>query len=159
MSYYVDILEPDKDLNKAVDQLANTLGVLYRRSWDEDKRAAYNDKPFNLNIGAFTQMWTMGTIKIFVAYKRSDNKPIGFLVGMTFRPLPYDANVFQIEDWFVDKDCREEAEPMLFSHAVQAVRYIGCNEIWSSANTEGRAPELPGWKVANCFNRYRYMKG
>lgn len=158
MPYFVDILEPDKDLNKAVDQLADTLGVLYRRSWDDDKRQAYNDKPFNLNIGAFAQMWNMGTIRIFVAYDQATRKSVGFLIGMIFRPLPYDANVFQIEDWYALPDCRDEVEPMLFDHVAQAVRYIGCNEVWSSADNDGRAPAIAGWKTANCFNRYRYIK-
>lgn len=160
MEYFVDILEPDKDLNKAVDQLGNTISVLYRRSWDEDKKGTHNDKPFSLNIGAFVDMWSNGVLKLFIVYKKQGNEPVGFLIGLTFRPLPYEAHVFQVEDWYVMPEHREAAEQLLFDHTMQAVRYMSCDEVWTSGDVKGDAPNLSGgWKRMNCFHRYRFVKG
>lgn len=161
MSYFVDIMEPSKDLNKAVEQLGDTMSMLYKRSWDEDKKDKYNDHNFNLNIAVFVDMWVSGVLKLFIVYDRDDsNKPVGFLIGMTFRPLPYEARVFQVEDWYVLPEHREAGEKLLFEHIVQAIRYMSCDEIWTSGDVTGDAPDLgANWKRANCFHRYRFVKG
>ena len=59
----VDILEPDIDLNKAIDTLGRVLGPMLGKAW-ENKRKAYDDKPFNLNVNVFTQLWINKDMKI-----------------------------------------------------------------------------------------------
>ena len=66
----IDILEPDDDINIAVDNLGNEIGKLYAESWREDKEPHYK-KPFSLNVAAFAQMWYAKTLKIFIAYDLS----------------------------------------------------------------------------------------
>lgn len=158
MEYYADILEPSKDLNTAVDQLGTKIGDLYREAWDKHMKANYNDKPFSLNATVFVNMWLSGIIKLFMVYNKADNTPVGFLVGMTFRPMPYEANVFQIEDWYV-RDEHRDAERVLLDHVVNAVRYMSCDEIWAPNDNSGNAPSLGSkWKKANTFGRHRYIK-
>lgn len=161
MRYFIDILEADKDLNKAVDQLGNAISVLYKQSWDENMKDQHSGKPFNLNIGVFVDMWVNGVLKLFMVYDKEDNnKPVGFLIGMVFRPLPYDARVFQIEEWYVAPEHREVAEQMLLDHVMNAVRYMTCDEVWTYGDKKGDAPNITGnWKRANCFHRYRFVKG
>ena len=79
-TYHYDILEPDSDLTIAVDNLQHELGALYKESWDTDKRAAYGDKPFALNIEAFARMWFTKSLKIFMAY--DERTPLGFLSAL-----------------------------------------------------------------------------
>lgn len=154
-TYHYDILEPDSDLTIAVDNLQHELGALYKESWDTDKRAAYGDKPFALNIEAFARMWFTKSLKIFMAYDER-NDPIGFLVGIVFRPLPYEATVFQVEDWFTRGN--KEVERGLFQHVTNAIRYIGCDEIWASDKANRDADFGTNWKNANSFTLNRYIR-
>lgn len=158
MEYYTDILEPSKDLNTAVDQLGTKIGDLYREAWDKHMKANYSDKPFSLNATVFVNMWLSGVIKLFIVYNKADNSPVGFLVGMTFRPMPYEANVFQIEDWYVREE-HKDAERCLLDHVVNAIRYMSCDEIWTPGDNSGNAPDLGmKWKKTNTFSRHRYIK-
>ncbi len=148
-----DILMPDSDYNKALETLSDVLSDIYTESWVKDKQATYG-KPFNMNLATFAQLWFNSALKIFIA---SDNgKTVGFMVGMVFRPLPYDASVFQIEDWY-------SADPTvvkgLFDYAVQAIRFIGCDEIWI-ADRADREPVINSaiWKEHNRFLFRRYTR-
>lgn len=148
-----DILEPDADYNKALDSLSEQVGALYAESWAKDKQETYK-KPFSMNIAAFAQMWFSHALKLLVA--KEDGKAIGFLVGMVFRPLPYDATVFQVEDWYALK---EEAERGLFDYMEKAVRFIGVDEIWV-ADKADREPKVKSsvWKEENKFLFRRYVR-
>ena len=146
-----DILLPDPDYNKALDQLNEALESLYVESWVADKQEAYG-KPFNMNLASFVQMWVNSALKIFLA--RDNGKVVGFMVGMVFRPLPYDASVFQVEDWY-SKD--PAVVKGLFDYAMQAVKFIGCDEIWV-ADRADREPLVTGWKEANRFMFHRYVR-
>lgn len=158
MGYYADILEPSKDLNVAVDQLGTKIGGLYSEAWNKHMRPKYSNKPFNLHASVFVNMWLAGGLKVFVVYDQQDNSPVGFLIGMTFRPLPYEASIFQIEEWYT-KDEHKAAEKVLLDHVVSAIRYMSCDEIWTPGDNDGNAPDLGGkWKQSNKFNRYRYTK-
>lgn len=154
MTYYYDMLEPSENLDQSLEKLGNNLASLYHESWEADKRQNYN-KPFNLNINAFAQMWFNGHLRIFMAYDEK-KEPVGFLIGMAFRPLPYEANVFQIEDWFTRHDMT--VEKGLFEYVEQAIRFIGCDEVWC-ADKSGRMPPFQRWKEANTFQLRRYLKG
>lgn len=152
MDYRIDFIEPSADLNQSLDRLGQTIGVLYQECWDTTKRKLYN-KNFNLNIGAFTQMWVAGGLKLFVAYDGS-NAPVGFLVAIIYRPMSYDGNVFQIEDVYA-KEGHTDLIQQLLDNAMQAVRFIGCDEVRIS----GMVPNLTGWKVQGSDQIYRLVKG
>ena len=153
MSYKYDLLEPATDRNKAIDDLTAAIGTLYAESWNRDKEAEYK-RPFALNIAAFTNLWFGGALKLFMAY--DDDKPIGFLVGMVFRPLPYEASVFQVEDWY--SAGISEVEQGLFDCAVNAIRFIGCSEIWVADKIDRNPKAMNGWKETNTFQYHRFTK-
>lgn len=148
-----DILEPSSDYNASLDGLYKYLGSIYAESWHEDKEGTYN-KPFSLNIAAFARMWFDHALKIFIAME--DGEVVGFLVGMVFRPLPYEATVFQVEDWY---STREDVVAGLFDYAENAIRFIGCDELWV-ADRADREPPVAGkiWKLTNTFRFYRYVR-
>ncbi len=149
-----DILEPTSDLNESMDMLNLQLAELYAKSWNADKKEVY-DKPFSLNIQAFVQMWFSKTLKIFIAYR--DRKPVGFLLGMVFRPMPYEASVFQVEDWYTGGDRTMEAG--LFEYVLQAVRFIGCDEIWLANKIDHEVALPPArWHEANTFHLRRFVR-
>lgn len=159
MSYYVDILEPAKDLDASLERLSSTVGVLYRDCWNATKRERYGDKPFDLNINAFVNMWFSNALKLFIAYDATTKKPVGFLAGLVLRPLPYNANVFQIEEYYALGGLEDRVEPLLIDHAVQAMKFIGTDEVWISRDSAGKSPKLPEqWKLANEFVLFRYTK-
>lgn len=153
MAYRYDILEPTTDRNKALDDFSAAMGTLYLESWNRDKEPLYH-KPFSLNIAAFAQLWFTQTLKLFIAY--DGDKPVGFLVGMVFRPLPYEANVFQIEDWYGSGI--DEVERGLFDFATSAIRFMGCDELWLADRADREPSPMKGWKVENTFRYYRFTK-
>lgn len=148
-----DIFEPDSDYNKALDNLSEQVGSLYAESWAKDKQETYG-KPFNMNIAAFAQMWFNHSLKLLVA--KDGDSVVGFLVGMVFRPLPYDAMVFQVEDWYSSVP---EAEKGLFEYMEKAIRFIGCDEIWIADKADRDVPVgSDTWKEANRFLFRRYTR-
>lgn len=152
MSYRIDFIEPSADLNQSLDRLGQTIGVLYQECWDATKRKTYG-KNFNLNIGAFAQMWVAGGLKLFVAYD-AENAPVGFLVAIIYRPMAYEGNVFQIEDVYA-KEGHGDLIQQLLDNAMQAVRFIGCDEV----RITGMAPSIDGWKIQGSDVVYRLVKG
>lgn len=101
-------------------------------------------------------MWYAKTLKIFIAYDER-HEPVGYLIGMVFRPLPYEASVFKVEDWYTRGDTR--LEEALFAHAAQAIRYIGCDELWVADDAGDRIPPVPvAWVEENKFTLRRYKK-
>lgn len=153
MAYRYDILEPDSDRNKAIDDLSAALGTLYVDSWSRDKEPEYH-KPFSLNVAAFAQLWFMQSLRLFIAY--DDDKPVGFLIGMVFRPLPYEASVFQVEDWYASGI--DEVERGLFDFATSAVRFMGCDEVWVADRVDRDPKPMKGWREANTFKYHRFTK-
>ena len=156
MNIYCDIFEPTSDANASLEQLAEKFSGLYGEAWDKDKRAYYS-RPFEPNIPAFARMWLDKTLKLFMAYDRDTGKSVGYLVGMVFRPLPYQASVFQIEDWYHGGNLIVGSA--LFDYMKQALRFLGCDEIWIT-DLPGRLPDLVDatWKQHNTFTMHRYVK-
>lgn len=148
-----DILMPESDYNKALDTLSATLGDIYAESWVKDKQETYG-KTFNMNLATFAQLWFNSALKIFVATENGNT--VGFMVGMVFRPLPYDASVFQIEDWY---SSRQDVVKGLFDYAQNAIRFIGCDEVWI-ADRADREPMInsSAWKENNRFLFRRYVR-
>lgn len=148
-----DILEPSSDYNASLDGLSKYIGKIYAESWAHDKQETYK-KPFDLNIAAFARMWFDHSLKIFLAMEGEEVQ--GFLVGIVFRPLPYNATVFQVEDWYSESVAVVKG---LFEYAQNAIRFIGCDELWV-ADRADREPLISGgiWKLANTFRLHRYVR-
>lgn len=154
MAAFIDILEPVADPSKAVQDLQDAIADLYLEAWEKDLRPTYG-KPFSLNIDAFVSMWFDKGLKLFMAYDEQ-RKPVGFLIGMVFRPMPYQASVFQVEAWYARDG--EATVKQLFDYAVNAVRFIGCDEIWITDDPSKTPPALGSWKIKNEFTMHRYVR-
>jgi len=155
MAYYFDILEPTENFDESLDALTKNLGTLYMESWENDKRNIYN-RPFNLNIATFAHLWFSKSLKLFIAYEEGTDKAVGFIIGMVFRPLPYEASVFQFEDWYMGGD--KQMEKDMFKYATDAIRFIGCDELWVADRADRMPPIAGGWKEENNFQFRRYTK-
>ena len=153
--YKCDLLEPVSDVNESLKELTEELGSLYAESWRVDKQDDYG-KPFSLNAAVFAQLWLSKGLKIFVA-RDSDDNMVGLLLGMVFRPLPYEASVFQFEDWYA-KPGHEGAVKELFEFAANAVRFIGCDELWVADKADREPPIAGRWKETNTYKFHRYTK-
>lgn len=153
--YYYDILEPDENLEIASDNFNRIIGRLYYQSYEANKRAVYN-KPFDLNVQGLTGMWFTKLMKVFIVYDRN-NQEVGFLAGMCFRPMSYNAALFQIEDWYVEPG-HEAALAGLFDHVLAAVRILGIDEIIVNDSADRTINFGPRWKKVNSFKMDRYVK-
>ena len=153
MDYRIDILEPDSDINVALDDLTREFAPLYTASWVNEKQRIYG-KPFDMNVQTFAQLWFTKALKIFMAWD-ANGKPVGYLIGIPFRPLAYNSHVFQIEDWYAGGDRLCEAE--LFRYMETAVRFMGCDEVWISLGEQEQAPNLSiRWREASRTTQIRY---
>lgn len=155
--YFIDILEPGEDTNAALDSMGRAIGNLYLKSWNEIKSKHYPGKTFSLNIQALALMWLKGQLKIFVAVDKKTNEAIGFLSGVVYRPLYYEAQLFQVQDWYAAGD--EEMEKALFDYTVKAVRILGCNELWIQDEADiAHAPVPDSWQDAGELRIKRFIK-
>lgn len=144
MSATYDALEPLRDLNASLDILTTTFAPIYTECWLKDKAPSRGDPPFDMNVGAFAQMWFSKAMRIFMAYG-DDGKPVGYLLAMSFRPLTHQASILQIEDWYSRGD--EAVAQGLFDYAQTAAKFIGADEIWVSHSEHEDVPPLkPMWR-------------
>ena len=152
--YYFDLLQPTENLDKAMNDLGNTLGVLYQEMWSKYGSKHHDDKPFELNIQAFSSMWFNGSITLFVAYEVGTNKPVGFATGTSFRPMAYNSNVFQVHDWYISDT---SAVKDLFDYITGAIRILKCDELWCREYTE-LPVVLDGWDCKGVMNVKRFAR-
>lgn len=154
--YFVDILEPSEDLNVAMDRLGKTIGVLYQEAWDKNKKHLYDNKPFDLHINAFANMWFNRNLKLFIMYD-GEGKAVGFFAGLVYRPMPYEASVFQVQEWYAKNN--PVMEQQLFDYVVQAIRILGCDELWMQIYPDRAAPTLgTGWEFSHAYPIHRYLR-
>lgn len=151
-----DLLEPPADLNEALDTLTRVFAPLYTKSWAEEKAARKGNPPFDMNVNVLVSMWFSKALKIIMAYD-DDGSPAGYLMGMVFRPLPYRATVFQVEDWYA-QTLRAETITGLFDYLQNALRFIGADELWVSHGEGEWVPPLAAWKKTgkteiDCYKR------
>jgi hypothetical protein len=150
---HVDILEPKNDVTTSVEELGRIIGGLYPEAWDK-RKIYYSDKQFDLNINAFATVWLDGVMKVFVVYDR-ENNPVGFLCGVVMRPLPFKAMVFNVHEHYAKTGEQEQA---LIDYVVQAVKILGCDELWIHSYGDEKIALGPTWKHANTANIQRYVK-
>lgn len=138
----VELVEPKpNDIDASVKMLRDRIFPAYARWWSQHI-ARDGAHAFNPPIQHFINMWFSGSMKIFMASE--PGAVTGMLIGMVYRPMQYEASVFGIMDFFADNS---DAERALFDHVLQAVRILGCNEIWFDKRYSRDDPELPPeWK-------------
>ena len=82
---------------------------------------------------------------------------MGYLIGFQFRPMQYQANVFQVEDWYTGGN--SEVEEGLFEYMYEGLRFLGVDEVLMTVGFSGTPPDLgPAWQVANIFKQIRYTR-
>lgn len=150
-----DILEPTQDFDTATERLTSVAGKLYAESWAAQHQHIYK-KPFALDAQTFLAMWMNRNLKIFVAYDEK-HEPVGYLLGIVFRPMTYDASVFTVEDWYVRGNDKATLDG-LFAYVQQALKFIGCEEFRITQSEADYVPPLTGWKLDTEFQLKRYVK-
>lgn len=154
MSITYDLFEPSTNSDESLEKLTRDFAPLHMQAWKQAKQDAYG-KGYDLNVGAFANMWLNRTLKIFMAYK--DGKAIGYLTGIAFRPLQYQAALFQVEDWFTNND--PVVEDGLFQYMLNAIRFLGCDEILITTGADSEFPSLgKGWREKNRTVTRRFVK-
>lgn len=154
--YTYDLFEPSEDNERSLDRLSKEFAPLHMQAWEKAKRPNYN-KPYDMNVGAFANMWLSHALKIFMAYE-DGTKPVGFLTGFVYRPLPYNATVFQVEDWFTNNN--KDVEDGLFDYLYEAMRMLGCTEMVMTLDNNAKARDIgPEWHLHNEFKTLRYVRG
>lgn len=152
--YTYDLFEPTNDTDTSLNRLTSEFAPLHVKSWNETKAKRYS-KPYDLNVGAFTAMWMNRTLRVFMAYE--DGRPVGYLTGFVFRPMQYQASVFQVEDWYTGNN--SEMEKGLFDYVLNAVRFMGCEEILITNDVDQPQQELGhGWKRVMRTMTSRFVK-
>lgn len=149
-----DLFEPSSNNDESLNRLTQEFAPLHAKAWHEVKQKSYN-RPYDMSVATFATMWLNKTMKIFMAYE--DAKPVGYLYGIAFRPLNYQATAFQVEDWFADGNAAVEDE--LFDYLHGALRMIGCDELLLSTGMTDPLPNVgPGWRRAGEFRQVRFTK-
>ena len=151
---YVDILEPKQDPDESI-KLLQTFAPLYQKYWNETQRSLYSDKPFDLHIQLFSDLWFTGGSKIFIAYDRATKEMRGFIVGIAFRPMTYNGHVFQIEDMYDAGDL--SIRSALIEYMFDALRFLGCDEVRIDG-TLTVPDRFRDWHVAASITTTRYAK-
>lgn len=119
-----DILETSADPNASVEALTKTFSPLYTAAWTKEK-APQRGVVFDLNIGAFVNLWLAKILRIFVAY--DDNNVLqGYLLGIMYRPMTYNAQAFQIIDWYMAEG---QSSHGLFDYVYSVLPVMGVDEI------------------------------
>lgn len=140
----VDLLEPKpNDIEASIKMLQEKVFPLYARGWN----TCISKPEFNPPIQHFVNFWFSGSMKIFCASR--DGQPVGILVGTIYRPMQYDASVFGIMDCFIMNNSSEVLHA-LQEQVLQAVKILGCNEIWFDRRYATQPWIFPaGWKKSH----------
>lgn len=157
MKYTFDILEPSQDIDKALKDLQETMAELYAEGWTKVNAPLYG-KSFDLNITTFAQMWFSKGLKIFLAFEEGSRKPIGYVLAITYRPMAYNSQILQIEDWYLRGDDPAGVDAM-FQYVSDASKFFGADELWIGRAQLERVPTIPvRWKEAGTFHNTRYVR-
>lgn len=153
--YTYDLFEPSSNNDESLDRLSKEFAPLHMQAWSDSKQKVYG-KSYDLNVQAFAQLWLARSLKIFMAYD-SETRAVGYLMGFHFRPMQYQATVFQVEDWFTAGN--SEVEEGLFEYMYEGMRFMGVDEVLITVAANEQPIDLgPAWKVANTFKQVRYVR-
>lgn len=154
------LLAPGSDPEQSLEKLTREFSELYRDSWERDKKAAHGNKPFSVNIQALFDLWFRGALKIFIC-KNDAGEQAGYLIGMQFRPLNHNTNVFQVEDWYAMGErprIKDGIIEALFDYLKTSLDIMGAEELWVSHGEDEVYPVLDGWKDSGGTMIDRYLR-
>lgn len=155
-NYYIDIVQPSTNLDEAFETIGKDVAGLYKELWGKWKSKYYEDAPFELNINGFANMWFSKNMKVFIVRDKESKDAIGFFAGVLARPMPYEAMVMQVQDYYVRGDAEMEKE--LLEYVVSAIRILGCDEVWIQTYPE-RKPNLgEHWDLAGEYPIARFIR-
>lgn len=160
MSYKCMILAPGADAEKALQKLTDEFSQLYGESWERDKKQVHDGKQYSVNIQALFDLWFRGALKIFLCVNGAGEKA-GYLMGMQFRPLTHNSNVFQVEDWYargVRAETRDEIVEQMFDFLKESLDIMSVDELWISHGDNETYPVFNGWKESGGTMTDRYIR-
>ena len=151
----VDLLEPKPNkLEESLALLQSDIFPLYVKHWQEELEPHYH-KDFEPHLQLFIDMWVRGGMKIFVAYE--NGHAVGFVIGILFRPLQYTASVLQIQDSYTDN--RSDVADAFNKYISNALRILGCNEVWYDTQYRNDCIRLAGeWIEQEEMRIRRFVK-
>lgn len=141
------------EVDKAVKFLLEELMPLYEEYWQKFGQAVYG-KEFDITVQTVQDLilaWQGGGLAIFTV-RDDSNKLTGFLMGVCFKPLVFQGNVFQIEKWYAPDP---EAEEALFDEMNKVLPFMNIDEVWSLSSVVG-TPKING-TLKNKFSLSRYL--
>lgn len=143
-------IEPPRDNQKAVAFMQDTMMPLLMEYWEKEGLSQFK-RTFNFNVVSFVQMWLMGSLLIIIAY--DNGKPAGFILGLRFVPVLFDARALQIE---VSYTPTEELRKGIYEYLMTIVGFMGIDELW--ADPESLPDGVVTWPVASGYSVTRYVK-
>lgn len=150
----VDLLEPTPTKpEQAINTLRDTLMPLYTKWWTEIAQSQY-DKPLNMHISLFLELWFGGGLKCVVA--KENGKAVGFAVCIMFRPLQYEASVLQIHDMYASGS--NAVADKLWEYIEQLARMLNCNELWFDEHSRCRCVNSARWREQKPMMIRRFTK-
>lgn len=152
--YTYDLFEPINDRDKALERLLKDFAPLHMEAWEKRKRAKYK-RDYDLNVTTFVAMWLNKNLKIFMAY--DGDKSVGYLTGLTYRPMEYMATAFQVDDWYTNDSPVIEAG--LFDYLHDALRLMGCDELLIPQDGQDELPQIgDAWEKASETRLVRFVR-
>jgi hypothetical protein len=140
------------NVEEAAKVIATEVAPLYLEYWKKHGEKTYG-KPLDLNVPLLMQLWQSRHLALVVA--KEDGIPVGFLLGMKFRPYSYESIVLQIEKW----EARDNpaCEKALFEELNKALPFMGVDEVWIQDTIQGTS--YLDWKAEHTFTCTRYKRG
>lgn len=151
MEFTYDLLEPGANQEESLERLTKIFAPLHAEAWTQKQDFA----PYDMNVGAFVNMWLSNTLRIFIAYDRQGT-PQGYLTGILFRPLTRRVNAFHIEDWYVRGG--GIGEDKLFEHVYSVLKYMGIDELRVSHEMGRPVPAPTGWVALDATTTQVFRK-
>ncbi len=144
-------IDPPRGTDKATELFRDTLIPLMHTYWEQRGEKLYG-APFHLNIVPLVQSWMGNSLVLIVAY--DDGAPVGFLFGVKFVPMLYNAVVLQAEVFYGPT---EEVEKGMITYLSTIIPFMNVNEL--RVNTlSGGSFSLPGWQSTGDAKMLRYVK-
>lgn len=150
MAFTYKYIDPPQSPEKAIDFLQHTLVPLLHEYWESEGKKIYNCEMY-FNVLTFVQIWNMGSMAIIIAY--DGDKPAGFMLGVKFTPIMYNANALHTELLYAPTP---EIRTGILNYLYTIVRFMDINEVW--VRDGGDTPPPDGWRTEHMQPVVRLIK-
>lgn len=121
--------EQPEDLQKFI---IDDFGPLLDKYWKTYGEELYG-KPINFEMSTFIHGWLSQAAFLLIAYE--NEKAVGFVIGMKFRPIFYQAHILQLERWYADRD---DVVTGMFEYINNILDILGTDEVYVTEFSHGQ---------------------